>query len=84
VQSAVELSGVLSNSDLFSNCMAASVLQYALVDAPVELPLPLAQQKGCAAAGIAHTLRQSSGQSFTDLTKAIATSPAFTVRNPLP
>jgi hypothetical protein len=84
VHSAVELAGVLSNSDVFSNCMAASVLQYALLDAPVELPLPLAQQRGCAAAGIAHDLRQSSGQSFTDLTKAIATSPAFQVRNSLP
>jgi hypothetical protein len=82
VQSAVELADVLSNNDVFTNSIAASMLQYALLGATVELPLPLAQQKGCAAAGIAHAVRQSSGQSFTDLTKAIANSPAFAMRVP--
>ena len=77
VQSAVELADVLSKSDVFTNCMATTMLKYALLDATVELPLPLAQQKGCAAAGIAHAMRTSSKQSFTDLIKATATSPAF-------
>jgi hypothetical protein len=80
VKSAVELAEVLSKGDVFTNCMAATVLQYALIDAPVELPLPLQQQKGCAAAGIANTLRTSSNKSFTDLTRAVATSPAFVLR----
>jgi len=58
--------------------MASTMLQYALLDAPVETPLP--GQNGCAAAGIAHQLRTSSNQSFTDLTRAVATSPAFVLR----
>jgi hypothetical protein len=80
VKSAVELAEVLSKGDVFTNCMSAAVLQYALLDAAVELPLPLQQQKGCAAAGIAHTLRTSANKSFTDLTRAVATSPAFVLR----
>jgi hypothetical protein len=80
VQSAVELADVLAHSDVFTNCMATTMLKYALLDATVELPLPLAQQKGCAAAGIAHALRTSSKQSFSDLIKATAMSPAFAIR----
>jgi hypothetical protein len=80
VQSAVELANVLSKSDTFTNCMASTVLKYALLDAPVEVPFPLQQKKGCAAAGIAHNLRHSSKQSFADLTRAVATSPAFVLR----
>ena len=78
VQSAVELADVLSKSDVFTNCMASTMLQYALMDAAVEVPLP--GQNGCAAAGIAHQLRTSSNQSFSDLTRAVATSPAFVLR----
>jgi hypothetical protein len=79
-QSAGELADALAKSDAFTNCMARAMLQYALLDAAPELPLPSAQQKGCAAAGVAHALRHSSGQSFTDLTRAVATSPAFVMR----
>jgi hypothetical protein len=78
VQSAVELADVLSKSDVFTNCMSATMLQYALLDSAIELPLP--GQKGCAAAGVAHQLRKSNNQSFTDLTRAVATSPAFALR----
>jgi hypothetical protein len=80
VTTAVELADVLTKSDLFTNCMSATMLKYALLDDPIELPLPDGSQKGCAAAGVAHALRTSSGQSFTDLTKAVATSPAFVLR----
>ena len=80
VQSAVELADVLAHSDTFTNCMATTMLKYALLDATVELPLPLAQQKGCAAAGIAHAMRTSAKQSFSDLIKATAMSPAFAIR----
>jgi hypothetical protein len=80
VQSAVELADQLSKSDVFTNCMAQTMLKYALLDATVEIPLPYKAQKGCAAAGIAHTLRTSPNQSFSDLTKAVALSPAFSLR----
>jgi hypothetical protein len=80
VQSAVELAEALSKSEVFTNCMAKSALQYALSDALIELPLPSRDQRGCAAAGVAHELRASGGQSFTDLFRAVATSPAFALR----
>ena len=80
VNTAVELADVLSKSDLFMNCMSKTMLQYALLDNPIELPLPDGSQKGCAAAGVSHAVRHSSGQSFSDLTKAVATSPAFVIR----
>jgi hypothetical protein len=80
VQSAVELADLLSKNDVFTNCMARSALQYALIDQAVQVPLPSHNQAGCAAAGVAHQLRQSSTQSFTDLLRAIATSPAFILR----
>ena len=80
VQSAVELANVLSNTDLFTNCMAKTMLLDALIEANIELSLPDGSQKGCAVSAIAHNLRHSSGQSFTDLTKAVATSPAFVLR----
>ncbi len=79
VGSAVELAEVLSKGDVFTNCMAVSALQYAL-DARIELPLASRSQAGCAAAGIAHRLRHSDDQSFTDLFEAIATSSTFVLR----
>jgi len=81
VQTAIQLADVLTRSDVFTNCLAKSALQYALVDAQVELPLPAHNQAGCAAAGVADGLRRSKGQSFTDLVRAIAASPAFTLRS---
>jgi hypothetical protein len=84
VQTAVELAEVLSRSEAFTNCMARSALQYALIDAEVEIPLPSHNQRGCAAGGIANALRKNSGQSFTDLSRAVATSPAFVLRKVAP
>lgn len=80
IDTAVELADVLSQSDVFTNCLATSVLNDALVDARVELPLPSRQQAGCAAAGVADNLRRSEARSFTDLFRAAATSPAFVLR----
>jgi hypothetical protein len=60
--------------------MARTFLQYGLIDYEVELPLPLSGVKGCAAAGVADTVRKSPKQSFTDLARAVATSPAFVMR----
>jgi hypothetical protein len=84
VDTAVETAAIMARSDAFTNCMARSMLQYALIDAIVELPVPAEHTKGCATAGIAHILRKSSGQSFTDLFRAIATSSAFLLRQPAP
>jgi len=84
VQSAVELADVLSRSEVFTNCMARAALQYATIDAAIELPLPTHGQAGCAVAGVANQLRQSGNQSFTDLMRATATSPAFVVRQVQP
>jgi hypothetical protein len=80
ITSAVKLAEVLSKSDLFVNCMSRQFLNYALQGSAVELPLPAKMQPGCAVADVANKVRKSSGQSFTDLTRAIATSPAFTTR----
>jgi hypothetical protein len=80
IDTAVELGGLLSKSDVFTNCLAKSVLDDALLDVGVELPLPSHQQAGCAAAGVADSLRRSERGSFTDLFRAAATSPAFVLR----
>jgi len=80
VTTAIELSEVLSKSDMFVNCMSRQFINYALQGSAVELPLPAKQQPGCAAADVAHKVRTSPKQSFADLTRAIATSPAFTLR----
>jgi hypothetical protein len=79
VTTAVELAEVLSKGDLFVNCMSRQFINYALQGSAVELPLP-GKQPGCAVAAVANTVRKSGKQSFTDLTRAIATSPAFTTR----
>ena len=80
IDTAVELADVLSKSDVFTNCLAKSVLDDALVGVWVELPLPSHQQAGCAAAGVADNLRRSEGRLFTDLFRAAATSPSFVLR----
>jgi hypothetical protein len=84
IENAFELAEVLSKSDVFTNCMAKSALQYALLDAAIELPLPAQRRPGCAAAGVANELRRSNTKSFTDLTRAVATSPAFVLRQVAP
>jgi len=83
VHSAIELADELKSSTVFMNCMAKQMLQYGLVDsttATVELPVPAKMQRGCAAAGVANTVQRSKGQSFTDMARAVALSPAFVLR----
>jgi hypothetical protein len=84
VDGAIELAEVLAKGDLFMNCMARSALQHALLDAAIELPLPARKQPGCATAGVANELRRSDSKSFTDLFRAVATSPAFVLRQVTP
>ena len=83
VHSAVELADILSQSTVFMNCMAMKMLQYGLIDQTVELPVPARMQKGCAAAGVASAVEHSNKQSFTDMFRAVATSPAFVLRKQL-
>jgi hypothetical protein len=80
VHSAVELSEKLTQSTVFMNCMSRTLLQYGLINATVELPIPAKQQPGCAAAGVANTVQKSKNQSFTDMARAVAMSPAFVLR----
>jgi len=80
VHSAVELAEVLSKSTVFMNCMAKTMLQYGMTDSTVELPVPAKNQRGCAAAGVANAVQRSSTQSFTDMVRAVAASPAFVLR----
>lgn len=81
VSSAVELADVLSKSTVFMNCMSKTLLQYSLTDTTVELPIaPPSIQRGCAAAGVANKVEKSSTQSFSDMVRAVAASPAFVLR----
>jgi hypothetical protein len=84
VHSAVELADELSKSTVFMNCMSKTLLQYGLTDTTVELPVPAKMQRGCAAAGVANAVQRSSKQSFTDMARAVALSPAFVLRKQVP
>jgi hypothetical protein len=85
VHSPVELAQNLTQSPTFINCLAKSMLQYAMTDltATVELPLP-PSQAGCAAADVVQRYQSGSSQTFTGLITAVTQSPAFVVRNPAP
>ena len=80
VHSALELADELQKNTVFMNCMSRTMMQYGLIDQTVELPIPSKGQKGCAAAGVAHTVQTSRNKSFTDMARAVATSPAFVLR----
>jgi hypothetical protein len=79
VHSAVELADKLTQSTVFMNCMSRTLLQYGLINATVELPIAN-KQPGCAAAGVANAVQKSKSQSFTDMARAVAMSPAFVLR----
>jgi len=80
VHSALELADELQKNTVFMNCMSRTMMQYGLIDQTVELPIPSKGQKGCAAAGVAHAVQTSRNKSFTDMARAVATSPAFVLR----
>jgi hypothetical protein len=80
VHTAIELADELTKSASFMNCMSRTMLQYGLIDQTVELPVPARQQAGCAAAGVASSVQHTSTQSFTDMARAVALSPAFVLR----
>lgn len=80
VHSALELADELKKSTVFMNCMAKTMLQYGMTDSTVELPVAAKNQRGCAAAGVANAVQRSGTQSFTDMVRAVAASPAFVLR----
>ncbi|MES1204696.1 MAG: DUF1592 domain-containing protein [Pseudomonadota bacterium] len=85
VSNAIEVAQKLAASPAFTNCMAKTLLQYAMVDfsAPVELPLP-PQKAGCAAADVVQKYQSGGGKTFTDLVRATAATPAFVLRHAAP
>jgi hypothetical protein len=85
VTSAIDLAKKLSESPTFANCMATSVLQYAMVSLSSPVELPLAPTKaGCAASDVVTKFNATSGKSFTDLVNAVTSAPAFVVRGQAP
>jgi hypothetical protein len=85
VTTAVELAETLAASPSFTNCMARTVLQYALVDftAPVELPEPPAAA-GCAVEDVVSRYEAGTGKTFSDLIRATTATPAFALRQVVP
>jgi len=85
VANAAELAQVLATKPAFTNCMARTLLQYAMVeqDTFVEVPLP-PQQAGCATADVVQRYQAASGKTFGDLVRATVTAPAFALRKTVP
>ncbi len=86
VTNAVDLAQKLAASPAFTNCMARTMLQYALVDldtAPVELPL-LPETAGCASADVASKYNNATSKTFTELVRATTATPAFALRRAVP
>ncbi|HVY38272.1 MAG TPA: DUF1592 domain-containing protein [Polyangia bacterium] len=81
VNNAIDVANIIGNSPAFTNCMATTVLQYAMVDysAPVQLPLPPGQP-GCAAADVVAKYNAGGAKTFAALVRAAAGSPAFVLR----
>ena len=85
VANGVALAEALASKPEFLNCMAAAVLQLAMVElsARVEVPLPPAQA-GCATADVVQRYKNGSGKTFSDLVRATTAAPAFVLRRAAP
>jgi uncharacterized protein DUF1592/uncharacterized protein DUF1588 len=85
VTNAIELAQNLANSPTFTNCMAASLLQYAMTElsASVQVALP-PKQSGCAAADVAQRYESGTSKTFTGMMTAVTQSPAFAIRKAAP
>jgi hypothetical protein len=85
VTNAVELAEKLAASPAFTNCMARTVLQYALVDftAPVEVPVT-GKTAGCAVIDMVDKYKSAGGKTFGDLIRATTATPAFAIRAKTP
>ncbi len=85
VRNAVELAQSLADSPTFTNCLATSMLQYAMTELNAQVQLPLAPaQSGCAAADVVQRYGSGSSKTFTGLVTAVTQSPAFVVRRAAP
>jgi len=88
VTNAIDFAQKLAANPGFANCMAETVLQYAMTDlysAPVTVPtLPgiTPVVAGCATADVAQRYNATSTKTFSDIVRAVATAPAFTLRAP--
>jgi hypothetical protein len=85
VNNAVALAEQLAASPTFTNCMAASMLQFAMTElaSPVQLPLP-PSQSGCAAADVVAKYQSGSSKTFSGMLTAVTQSPAFVIRKAAP
>lgn len=62
--------------------MATNMLRYAMVDAPVEMPYAAERKRGCAAADVVRRFDAGDAATFPALMRAVALSPAFSLRQP--
>ena len=79
VTNAIQLAETLAASPAFTDCMASTMLQYALVqyaDSVVELPT----KGGCSTADVVDKYDAGSAKTFTALVRATTETPAFTLR----
>jgi hypothetical protein len=89
-QNVFDMAEKLAASPLFTNCMAKTVLQYALTDldsSPVSLPSAPNDSPyvaGCATQDVARRFASTPTQTFGDMVHAALTAPAFSLRAPDP
>jgi len=82
-QNAIDLADTLAASPAYTNCVARTVLQYAMVDFSAGVDLPIAgTMNGGAASDVVARYQKSGSGTFTDLVRATTASPAFVLRQP--
>jgi hypothetical protein len=82
---AVDLAQKLAATPAFTNCMARTLLQYAMSDGAVAVEVPLPpQQAGCATAEVVARYQSGGGRAFADLVRATVAAPAFAIRRAAP
>jgi hypothetical protein len=83
VKNAVELAEALASTPAFTNCLAKSMLQYAMTEIGVAVDLPSpGSATGCATADVVQKYQSSPSKTFTALVTAVTQSPAFVTRKP--
>jgi hypothetical protein len=85
VSNAIDFAQQMSQSAGFVNCLAKSVLQYAMTDIGAQVDVPTLpgytpSVAGCAAADVAARYNAGTSKTFTDMVRAVAVSPAFSLR----
>jgi hypothetical protein len=83
VRTAVEMAQNLADTPAFTNCLAKSMLQYAMTELSANVALPAAgTATGCAAADVVQKYESGPNKTFTALVAAVTQSPAFVIRKP--